>query len=129
MLHFLLSVGAPEQFVEWIKECITTPKFSIALNGTLVGYFDGRKGLRQGDSIPSYLFVLAMEAFYWLLKEMSTDMAATPTYHSSPPPLRMISQKIIKNTCHLREVVRSGMWGWLPIISLSIFLGVVPLSS
>lgn len=44
---------------------------------------------------------------------------ATPTYHYSRPPLRIISQKLINNTCHLREVVMSGMWRWLPIISLS----------
>lgn len=73
MFHCLLIVGAPEQFVDWIKECITTPKFSIALNGTLVVHFEGRTGLRQGDSISSYLFVLAMEAFSQLLEEISTD--------------------------------------------------------
>jgi hypothetical protein len=43
--------GIPAQFVDWIKECITSLKFSISVNWTLVGYFEGRRGLRQGDPL------------------------------------------------------------------------------
>jgi hypothetical protein len=31
--------------------CITNPRFSVAINGTLVGYFQGEMGLRQWDPI------------------------------------------------------------------------------
>lgn len=51
------------------RECITSPSLSIALNGTLVGYFHGWKGLRKGDPISLYLFVLAMEGLSLLLGE------------------------------------------------------------
>lgn len=55
----LISVGFPPKFVSWVKECITSMRFSIALNGTMVGYFKGGKGLRLEDSISPYLFVVA----------------------------------------------------------------------
>jgi hypothetical protein len=61
ILRSLLCFGIPGPFVAWIRVCRTNPKFSIFVNGTLVGYFDGRRRLRQGDPLSPYLFVIAME--------------------------------------------------------------------
>jgi hypothetical protein len=43
-------------FISWIKEYVTSPRFSIALNSTLVGYFEERKGLSQeGPSLSLFV--------------------------------------------------------------------------
>lgn len=73
VLKLLEAQGYPTIFITWIRECITSPRFSISINGDLAGFFAGKKGLRQGDSISSYLFILVMEALSKLLEKSATE--------------------------------------------------------
>ena len=60
ILDILAALKFPNQFIGWIKSCFTGSMFSISINGGLVGYFKGAKGVRQGNPLSLYLFVLAI---------------------------------------------------------------------
>ncbi|KAL0392714.1 UNVERIFIED_CONTAM: hypothetical protein Sradi_2494200 [Sesamum radiatum] len=71
---FLIAVihvfGSLQLVIHWIKECVTTPTFSICLNGAAYGFFAGARRLRQGDPMSPYLFVLVIEVLHMLLQQL-----------------------------------------------------------
>ncbi|CAH9100586.1 unnamed protein product [Cuscuta epithymum] len=67
LANVLRGLGYPGIFVRWIMECVTTASFSVSLNGSLYGFFKGKRGIRQGDPMSPLLFVLCLEYFSRLL--------------------------------------------------------------
>ena len=70
----LKSMGFLAQFCSWIMECITTTSFSLVVNGSIYGHFKGQCGLRQGDPLSPYLFVLCLEYFSCDLQSLKDNI-------------------------------------------------------
>ena len=69
--RFLLSVmekmGFGPKWRNWISYCISTVRMAVLVNGAPTDFFSTFRGLRQGDPLSPYLFVLIMEAFSSLI--------------------------------------------------------------
>lgn len=77
-LFDIMSVmEVPRVFISWVRQCVSSAMFSVVLNGELVGYFPGHRGLRQGETRSPYLFLLIMEAFTAMLAYQTCHLAFT----------------------------------------------------
>ncbi|XP_058217387.1 uncharacterized protein LOC131328462 [Rhododendron vialii] len=67
----LFAMNFHPTMIKWLQACVTTTNYSLCINGEVTGNIKGRKGLRQGDPLSSYLFVIVMEVLTTLLKKKS----------------------------------------------------------
>lgn len=68
MKKVLVAINFHPTMIKWFMCCVTTRTYSIYLNGSLEGYFDGAKGLRQGDPLSLHMFILILESFSYMLE-------------------------------------------------------------
>ncbi|XP_059309946.1 uncharacterized protein LOC132061093 [Lycium ferocissimum] len=71
--QILVCLNFPGVFINWIMQCLISVAYSIVINGKPSPLLQAKKGLRQGDPISPYLFVLAMEYLCRLLKQLKHD--------------------------------------------------------
>ncbi|XP_035838954.1 secreted RxLR effector protein 78-like [Helianthus annuus] len=71
--NFLLSMmhqmGFKSRWGKWIEGILKASRSAVLVNGSPTFEFNCEKGLRQGDPISPFLFLIVMEALSWLLKK------------------------------------------------------------
>ena len=88
---FLLSIfkhfGFLDKWTQMISQCISTPSFSILINGSPVGLFTSNRGIHQGDPISPFLFILVIDVLSWLFlqKEAEGSLQGIKIARNCPP--------------------------------------------
>jgi len=67
------AFGFVKQWIIWILALIKSTRFSILVNGAPTAQFTPSQGLRQGDPMSPFLFVILMEGLSRLIRRAKSD--------------------------------------------------------
>ena len=65
----LEKMGLGSDFIQWVRTLLNDQQSCVMNNGTTTGYFNLNRGTRQCDPFSAYLFALAIEVLFIMIRE------------------------------------------------------------
>lgn len=83
----MTKLGFSQQWISVIMGMVRSVSFFVLFNGSKLEKFKPTRGIRQGDPISPYLFLLAAEGLSCLLKvyDQSSHLGGIKVAPSAPP--------------------------------------------
>ena len=66
--HMMVRVGMCDKWIAWMKACVFGGTMSILVNGSPTKEINIHRGLKQGDPLAPFLFLLVAEGFSGLMR-------------------------------------------------------------
>lgn len=68
LLDMMRALGFPHDFCNRIEVCITAVTYIVLINGSSTGFIQPKRGLRQGDPMSHFLFLICVEGLLAMLR-------------------------------------------------------------
>jgi hypothetical protein len=68
LVYMMRRFGFPIKWIAWMKACVCGGSMSILVNGSPTEQIDIQRGLKQGDPLAPFLFLLVAEVFSGLMR-------------------------------------------------------------
>eukprot|EP00253_Pinus_taeda_P026164 PITA_26164 len=111
----LESFSFNRRWIDWIHSMVSSPNFSILVNGTPSKTFNASRGIRQGDPLSPFLFILVAEGLgRFIKKERETNRIKglklwgnnlPLTHQQFVDDIMLFGEPTVKEVRHLRRIL------------------------
>ena len=91
------KIGFSETWITWIMRCITLVKYKVLMNGQPRGNIVPGRGLRQGDPLSPFTFILCTDALVSLLNHAENQGKITEMHVTRACP--SVSHLLFADDC------------------------------
>ena len=84
--NMLIRINLPTQLIDVIMSCVSTVSTSILFNGEVLDPILPSKGIRQGDPLSPYLFIICMDFLGQLIEDKCNMKTWQPVKASQSGP-------------------------------------------
>ena len=93
LLRIMQARGFPPLWQSWMLQILQTSRSAILVNGSPGPWITCKRGLRQGDALSPYLFILVADLLLCLLKDRGT--VRHPLIDAPCPVLQYVDDTLI----------------------------------
>lgn len=104
--NILTNLVFCNKFSNWTLQCITTTSLSFLVNGSPFGFLKPERGIRQGDPLSPFLFVIYTEILSRMLvdQEQRGHFKGVKISRSSPPISHLLYANDLIIFCRTTEM-------------------------
>nr|KYP67311.1 hypothetical protein KK1_013638 [Cajanus cajan] len=110
-------MGFPSKWRMWIQECLSTARVSVLLNGSPSSEFGVGRGLRQGDPLAPFLFLIVAEGFHALMAK-AVEFQVFVGYEAGQEAVLVSHLQYADDTLVIGEASLQNIWAIKAIFQL-----------